>query len=166
MILCGTLAALSLKRAVAFITPWRSKLNHYGDLAKLVLYPVSGMRATELVSFETLSVFDPAAVVAAFGHAETAARLAATEIVSLRYRTEDAADAQLHRARQEYSETRCALLESYCSENSLPLEQFLAPPPPIEAGSLSYCPTCRAQYRIRTGHCTDCPDIELQALIQ
>jgi hypothetical protein len=166
MILLSVAAAFFYRRAVTVLLPSTPKLDIYGNMAKLILYPISSLRCAEVVSYHILSTYDPIAVAAAVCEPDDAARIAVREMVRLLYGSAPRAlEDQTCAAIVEYRESRLRLIEWFCSEHNIPIGDWRSAPSAEDPGCLSYCPSCGVQYRFEEGVCGDCTGIVLQPLI-
>jgi hypothetical protein len=52
----------------------------------------------------------------------------------------------------------------FLKKNGLDPAALLQPPERADAGCLSYCPRCLAQFTTREGRCEDCGGVGLEAL--
>jgi hypothetical protein len=153
------------RRSAGPIAPGATALDLYGNLVKLVLYPIAAIRCMDLLSRDSLAAFDPIAVTALLCDREQAAHLAARELVILRFSLppqEVNTDSKL--AIAEYRAARLQLLESFVAQQGLPVQAFIDPPAQTDETCKTYCPVCGAQFKRATGVCSDCPSILLQPL--
>jgi hypothetical protein len=134
-----------------------SRLDRYGNLVKLLLYPVSVIRSVDLLSFDLLAGYDPIAAVAALAGKEPAAALLEKETIALRYRVRPSGE-------EERAKARLALLEQFAKKHQLPTLGCAEAPAPADPQCRTYCPNCGTQYRLPSGFCADCADILLQPL--
>ena len=81
------------------------------------------------------------------------------ELTSLRYgiAPKDVGFA-VRSAISEYRAARRQLLESFAVQLKLPVKAFTDPPVRSDNASKTYCPICRAQFRLSEGVCPDCPE--------
>jgi hypothetical protein len=152
-------------RSVSLIATGTTSLDLYGNVARLVLYPISAIRCMDLLSRSSLAAFDPIAVTTVLCGREQGARLAARELVILRYSlAPQEVDTDSRMAIAEYRVARLHLLESFITQQGLLVQAFVDPPAQPDGVCETYCPVCRAQFKLSEGVCPDCPNILLQPL--
>lgn len=153
------------QRNARLINPGITAMDLYGNVTKFVLYPISAIRCMDYISRDTLAAFDPIAVTALLCGHERSACLAARELTSLRYGiAPQDADLAVRSAISEYRAARRQLVESFAAQLKLPVQAFMDPPAQSDKASKTYCPICRAQFRLSEGVCPDCPDVLLHSL--
>jgi hypothetical protein len=153
------------QRNARLINPEMTAMDLYGNVTRFVLYPISAIRCMDYISRDTLAAFDPIAVTALLCGHERSARLAAMELTSLRYGiAPQDVELAVRSAISEYRAARRQLLEYFAVQLKLPVKAFMDPPVRSDKASKTYCPICRAQFRLSEGVCPDCPDVLLHAL--
>ena len=145
--------------------PGTNRLVLCGNVAKFVFYPFSAIRCMDLVLRDSLAAFDPIAVTAVLCGRDVAAHLAAYELVTLRFSTTPQ-EVGAGSAIGEYRVARLRLLESFIAQHDLAVQALIDAPARTDDTCETYCPVCRAQYRLASGVCPDCPDMPLQPLNQ
>jgi len=161
--LLSVTAAFWYRRAAQVLLPSTPRLDIYGNMVKLVFYPISSLRCAEIISYHLLSIYDPIAVAAAVCGPDDAARLAVREMVRLQYGSDPSAfEDQTCAAIAEYQQSRLRLIESFCAEQDIPIGDWRSAPSAESAECLTYCPSCGVQYRLAEGVCTDCTSVVLQ----
>ena len=94
-----------------------------------MLYPISAVRCMDLLSRDCLATFDPIAVATALCGSEAGARLAARELIILRCAvTTQGVDSDSKGAIAEYRAARLQLLESFVTQQGLPVQALIDPP--------------------------------------
>jgi hypothetical protein len=165
IVVLSATAAVLYRAAARALLPSIATLDLYGNMLKLVLYPIAALRCTETISYHLLAGYDPIAVIAGLAGKDVAARLAIRELVRLRYISTPATfDEQMAAAISEYKQTRIDMIESFCSEHDIPIAGWQLAPSADDMECITYCPCCRAQYRIAEGTCVDCRNVMLQPL--
>jgi len=158
-------AVLYHRAATALPPPTLSKISLWGKCTKLVLYPVAALRCVDLLTSDVLRRYDPIAVTTVLCGKEDGAKLLASEMVHLRFRAIDScSDGACHQAMEEYRCVRMQLLELFAIDQGFSLSDLAERPPAAHHGARTYCPGCRAQYRLPEGLCTDCSGMILQPL--
>jgi hypothetical protein len=164
VVLFAIVVVVYYHRAARVLMPALPKVDLYGNMAKLLLYPISTLRSTELLSYHFLKDYDPIAVAAVLCTKEDAARLAVTEMVNLQYASGPSAGDSICTALKEHRQSRLALIQSFCAQQNISIDFWNSPPNPESKDSLTYCPACGVQYRLSEGVCVDCKNILLQPL--
>jgi hypothetical protein len=158
-------AAALYQRNAKLIFPTTTILDLYGKVMKFVLYPISAIRCMDCLSRDAMAAFDPIAVTALLCGHERSACLAARELIILRCGiAPQNLDFTAGPAITEYRAARHQLLESFATQLKLPVQAFMDPPVQADNACKTYCPVCRAQFRLSEGVCPDCPDVFLQVL--
>ncbi len=163
VVFLSIVVAIHYYRAVRVLMPDLPKVDLYGNIAKLLLYPISMLRCTELLSYRFLMDYDPIAVATVLCTKEDAAKLAIREMVTLQYASSPSVENSINNSIKEYRQARLTLIESFCCQQNIPIDSWNSPPNP-EADSVTYCPACCVQYSLSEGVCVDCTDIVLQPL--
>ncbi len=156
--LLGLGSAIAYSRLADELLPELPKIDKFGNCVKLVLYPLSVIRSVELLSFHFLEGYDGRAGTLALSGKALAEEQARKEIQSLRY-TANPADGDglgAHRARL------IAAVEDFCKVHGLALASL--PPRDVQAGCVTYCPSCGTQYQLAAGFCADCEGVALLAI--
>jgi hypothetical protein len=164
VILLSVLAAVWYHRAARRLLPFTPKVDLYGNIVRLVLFPISTLRCTDLISYRLLSIYDPIAVAMVLRGKDDAGKLATREMLALRYGSASALDEPACAAITEYRQVRLSLLERFCSQRQLPVASWDSQPNADNPSCLTYCPCCGVQYMLSEGFCADCADIVLQPL--
>jgi len=127
----------------------RSELAHIG------LYPPAALRALDRIAHRLCRPYHPLAVAAVLSKPPVFAKFAARELRRL-YHPLATDTAQPDLPSHEILAIRRALE----AEGVRP-DDLLAPPPHVDASSVSYCPRCESAYTLATGTCVDCPGVSL-----
>jgi hypothetical protein len=163
-LLASMCIAVLYRRIAKLIAPCTTALDLYGNVAKFALYPISAIRCMDLLSRDSLEAFDPIAVATVLCGREQAARLAARELVILRYSVPQEVHTDSRATVAEYRAASLQLLESFVTQQRLPVRAFIDPPAQPDQTCETYCPACGVQFRLSEGVCPDCPNIFLQPL--
>ena len=172
MVLAATLVLL-----MAFIE-WQfvraHKRLHPGDgdarwtaLITMLLYPVAGIRAKDVVLRDLFAEFHPLAVARVLCEPEEFGRVAARTLREFTFpipANAAAADEPGVQCESWFRERQSTALRRFLKEAELNPEELLAPPPRSSSKSVSYCPRCCQQYALSPGECRDCGGIPLLPL--
>jgi len=126
-----------------------------GELAHMVLYPPAAIRAHDWIAHRLCRPYHPLAVAAVLCPSPVFAQFAARELRRLHHplATETV---QPHLRTDEIVAVRRVL-----EAEGLRPDNLLAPPPHVDASSVSYCPRCETAYTLSAGTCVDCPGVSL-----
>ncbi len=155
------LAVVIFRRAATMLPPRRQE-DRFAIVLMLLFFPPSTARYAELLSRDLLSGLHPLAVAAAVLDREAFKNLARDELVELQNDKvdNDVIVSQSYSVenwfRRTFEKRMLKALERY----GLSLEELHQPPCP-EAGAVTYCPRCHAQYRSGFQECIDCDGIDL-----
>lgn len=139
------------------------KGERVSNTVKMVLCPPVAIRAADLLSLESLSVFSPA-ILAAVLLEPVAADFLRPVIRDLQnpLRHEQTDPDTLSIASWYAALQRDAITNLLKSEALPPFDNFLLPPE-CDGSSTTYCPRCACQFTVLSGECPDCPGVILQS---
>ncbi len=130
------------------------------SLWKMVLCPISAVRAVDEICIGAMEGFDPTAVASVLCPPERASDFLARVQRKLQHRSgNDGSDSTAARLLAWHAGR---MLEAM-SELSAALPPVSHSGPEADAGARSYCPRCLCQFVIENGVCPDCGDTELVA---
>jgi hypothetical protein len=131
---------------------------------KFVVYPVGALRAPDELALDSLAGVHPVVVslVMGTGTRQLAEVKGLWEQARSRFPMSVQAEAKALESSLWFNGLLCAEMKTYLSQK-LPAALKEERVRPHDAGCLSYCPNCKAQYVTKAGTCADCPGVALRA---
>jgi hypothetical protein len=154
----------SFRRAYRALYPEDGE-GRWTETLTVALSPFAAIRAADTLFRHLLAVHDPLAVACVVLRRPVFERFAARALREIRFplrpTAAESAQPQALRAALWFRHTRDRIVESFLRKQVDDVEAFLAPPAANSAGSRSFCPRCRNQFRLESGECTDCAGVAL-----
>jgi hypothetical protein len=162
--------------SVAFIFR-RVHLHFYPDLKNdrfthvliNMFSPATTIRAGDVLSRSLLESFHPLAAVRVLGSEGAFRRAAIRAMVDLTYPlgSEPVVPGVDNALGKEVANSHAgaegAAIQMFLAKEGVAANELLRPPEPADSSSLSYCPRCQSQFRIKEGTCADCGGLKLVA---
>jgi hypothetical protein len=121
------------------------------------IFPPSALRAQDTLTRDLLAEFHPVAVGKVLCKPAVWRALVQRTLLEGRYPIDGESSDSQPRPFEE--------LAKFAGQHGLSVADLLAPPARTEELCQSYCPRCRTQYNVPTGHCSDCQGVKLEPLL-
>lgn len=173
LIVLGVLYALIITVLVILLARLRGRYfsGRTGEFCKTLLvavvYPPSTPRVVDAVGYRLVESFHPLAVAAAVSPPATFTALAREHILDLKHPMLPvcpATDEEAVATEAWFRNCQLEVVSEFLRARKVDPTQFDAPPQPLNADCLSYCPHCHHQFEIAVGTCADCGGLPLKCL--
>lgn len=159
--------AFLFRRAHKHFYP-RIETERFTYMLMQMFAPATAIRARDVLSRNLLEGYHPLAIAWMLLPANKFPALAREWLIDLTYSARDNAAASGLAGRSVSNDILAfdhnreqRIVLKFLKANGLSPEQLLAPPARMDTECLSYCPRCRAQFRIKQGVCSDCGGLQL-----
>ncbi|MCL2760579.1 MAG: hypothetical protein FWD70_02905 [Desulfuromonadales bacterium] len=125
------------------------------DIIKMGLCPPMTVRGRDYLSLHYLCSFHPVAIAFVLLPAEKAEEFAKKTLLDFNKNITSNSDSVIW-----HYESMKKEITAFIEKRGIDINKLLAPPEP-EAGVLSYCPACHAQYTFINGTCSECNNVNL-----
>lgn len=128
-----------------------------GSLVRFVLWPLSAIRANDLIAHGLLSRFHPAAVSLALCSQSDAAEFIRKILRDLRYPLSQDLDGELARSIEgDWRDLLIRVVKERASGMGMSEKELEGPPAISDPSIVSYCPRCLSQFSSTLADCPDC----------
>jgi len=134
-------------------------------LATMVLLPSSAIRACDILSRKLLATSDPLTIASVLCERESFRSFARFVLLDLGNPSMPVCPTEDHECQQIEQASRNRLVRyvrSLLARQGYHPDELIEPIPSAEAGSISFCVRCDAQYVVHEGICVDCGGIPLR----
>lgn len=138
------------------------KDERQSQLIKIMFFPPAALRAIDYISSNLLYKYHPLAAAFVMCNRKQFSAFAVRVIRDLKFPVRlDILTGERKTADEQYRRQMIAAVKLFLDNRGLSIEEMLETGFAPDTPGLTYCPRCLCEYIIPSGHCVDCPGVEL-----